>query len=211
MSNEREEIKVPNKLKSEEEAELLGTAFKYLFQIEVAKQTKTPFAFTKGLVAKGHRLIKKHFPRNFFYDVQYMRAKTRLESYLHTTSVTMRHQRMALQNFGACFLLARLEQVARTGEVPKRLTRQFYFLPKGSFTEEFEQLQKVARENFIKELSPADEVKFHSNGDLILNELPIQIDTSTTINLEADSPLFPKVGVYRARFGERVEMNLEEV
>lgn len=233
-STDHSAIKISRHLNNTTEDTLLNIAFRYLFHLNVARETKTPFEIENLRALAGNRLIKQKHPFNLFYDFQFVAAKTQIKSYLHNTPVTMNYNRRALRIYGRCFLFAQLDYVAQTGIVPEKLTADFYFLPKGTFIDEFERMNKLALAQFIPELTSDDAVQFHPTyiGEeyttLLLNDTLVLIDTDESMNKEkelqdilafflrqkaehSESPQpFTKIGIYRARFGEMVTLDIEE-
>ena len=229
-------LHVENQLATPYENTQLETAFDYLFRITVAHQTKQPFNVNRVDAMQGHKRIKDKFPKSYFFDVHFMAAKTQLETHMHRSSMTMNYHRSATKIYGYCFLFAQLDLVHQTKVLPETLDKNWLFLPKGTFMDEFEQLEALAKANFISQLTPKDSVTHTTeyNGRL---DAPIIInDTLVVVNL-ADNPgynqeevaqlvsayfltrikndsgavpYFTKIALYKARFGEMETINLDE-
>lgn len=223
---------VPNQLNNQTEGQLLQKAFHYLFQLNVARETRAPFEANDLPAINGHLLVKKHHPYNLKYDYKFIVAKTRIEAYVHNEPYTIPYNRMAARIFDACYLFAQLDMIAESGQEPRELPANFYNFPKGSFIEEFEKMDELALAAFIPQLSPRDDARVAS--DLILNKQLIH--TTTADNIEqtihptelaqiifhylsqkakerfgSAPPLhsFHEVGLYYARFGEMKTLDLD--
>lgn len=187
-TTDKANLKIPRLLNNETEDALLEIAFRYLFHLNIARQTKAPFSIDNLRALEGNRLLKKKHPFNLFYDFQFVAAKTQIKSYLYNNSVTTNYNLRALRIYGRCYLFAQLDAIAQTGTVPDKLNKEFYFLPKGSFIDEFEQMNDLALNHFIPQLSQKDTIRFFptfsdKNNDFnettfLLNDTLVLIDTS---------------------------------
>lgn len=181
-------LKIPRQLNNKKEDALLEIAFRYLFHLNIARQTETPLEVENLRAIEGNRLVKKKHPLNIFYDFQFVAAKTQIKSYLHNTSITVNYNLRALRIYGRCFLFAQLDAIAQSGSVPDKLGKAFYFLPKGSFIDEFEQMNQLALNQFIPQLSPKDTIHFQpipndtdhdfNHTAFLLNDKLILVDTN---------------------------------
>ena len=181
---------VENNLSTPHESSQLGTAFDYLFCLDIAHQTKQPFNINRVVAMQGHQMIKRKFPSSLFYDVHIMSSKTRMESYMYNSSVTTNYHRNATKIYGACFLFAQLDHVFRSKLFPEKINKEWLFLPKGTFIDEFEQLQALAQEQVISHLSPQDTITFNPNfglgsllvrgadADIVINDTLIDVKTT---------------------------------
>ena len=183
-------LHVENQLAKPHESGQLGIAFDYLFRLDIANQTKQPFNLNQVVAMKGHQMIKERFPSNIFYDMHFMSAKTRMESHMHRTSIMTNYYRNAAKIYGACYLFAQLELVFRSKVRPDEINKDWLFLPKGSFINEFEQLQALAQKQVISELSPKDTITYNPNfgygshlvrgadADIVINDMLIDVKTT---------------------------------
>ena len=220
-------LHVENQLAKSHESSQLGTAFDYLFRLDIANQTKQPFNLNQVVAMKGHKMIKERFPNGLFYDIHFMSAKTRMESHMHTTSVTTNYHRNATKIYGACFLFAQLELVYRSNVRPEKLNKDWLFLPKGSFIGEFEQLQALAQKQVISQLSPEDTITYNPNfglgsglvrgadADIVINNTLIDVKTTKNPGYRWKD-IAQLVGYYflnriNAKYGTTVSLNFSKV